>query len=365
MPMSHNAKMPGLSASAIAATWLDHQLVAVLANVRQRLRKHVIQTSLGTAFVSGICAFSLSSLGSIGAWQISGAIGASMLAVAASVMSAAALYPVLRQRERWLLRAVSTITHDNVDLLSVLGKLTELRSGETAGHNLRVTVSTLLFAEALKLPPEEVLRTVKGALLHDVGKLAVPDRILGSPGRLTPDERKEMAKHVRYGLEIISQSQVLQDAAPVVSAHHERYDGTGYPSGLKGEAIPHEARLFALVDVFDALTSSRVYKPAYGVDEALAMMATGRGSHFDPALFDRFVELAPDFAQGLPQDEATLAVLLMDRILPYFELFVLKRAMPASSYAEQAPRTNRVAREAACMPAAMIAPPTPAARGKP
>jgi HD-GYP domain-containing protein (c-di-GMP phosphodiesterase class II) len=360
--MSHNAKLPGLSPSAIASSWLDHNLVAVLANFRQRLRKHVIQTSLGTAFVSGIGAFSLSSLGSsIGAWQLSGAINASVLAVAASVMSAAALYPVLRQRERWLHRAVSTITHDNIDLLSVLGKLTELRSGETAGHNLRVTISTLLFAEALKLPPDEIVRTVKGALLHDVGKLAVPDRILGSPARLTPDERTEMAKHVHYGLDIIAQSQVLRDAAPVVGAHHEHYDGTGYPSGLKGEAIPHEARLFALVDVFDALTSARVYKPAYGVEEALATMAAGRGSHFDPALFDRFAELAPDFARRLPHDESALATLLMDRLLPYFEVFVLKRAMPTYPDASQASRANQVLQGAARMLAAMTAPQKPAA----
>lgn len=343
--MSHNARLPGLSPSAIASSWLDHQLVAVLTNFHQRLRRHVIQTSLGTVLVSGAAAFSFSYLGSdVGVGQLSGAINAGMLAAAASLLSAAVLYPVLRQREHWLHRAVSTITHDNIDLLSVLGKLTELRSGETAGHNLRVTLSALLFAESLALPPDEIVRTVKGALLHDVGKLAVPDRILGSPARLTPDEHTEMAKHVRYGLEIIGQSQVLRDAAPVVGAHHERYDGTGYPSGLKGEAIPREARLFALVDVFDALTSSRVYKPAYGVEEALAMMTTGRGSHFDPTLFDRFVELAPDFARGLPQDESALATLLMDRLLPYFELFVLERAMPKSPFAGQASWANLVFR---------------------
>ena len=350
MPMSHNARPPAVSPSAIASSWLDHQLVAVLANFRLRLRKHVIQTSLGTACLSGIAAFSLSSMGSgSSAWQMTGAVHAGLLAVVASVMSAAALYPVLRQRDRWLHRAVSTITHDNIDLLSVLGKLTELRSGETAGQNLRVTIATLLFAESLKLPPDAIVRTVKGALLHDVGKLAVPDRILGSPARLTPDEHTEMAKHVRYGLEIIAQSQALRDTAPVVGAHHERYDGTGYPSGLKGEAIPHEARLFALVDVFDALTSSRVYKPAYSVEEALAMMAAGRGSHFDPDLFDRFVQVAPDFALRLPRDETALAVLLMERLLPYFEFFVLESAMPATT----------------CMSAAMTIQPPPAGGGNP
>lgn len=364
--MSSTTQRADHSPSAIASIWLNQQLVAVLANVRQRLRKHVMLTSLGTAVMTGIGAFFFSSLGStIGTWQMPGVLHATMVAVAASVMSAAALYPVLRQQERWLLRAVSTITHDNIDLLSVLGKLTELRSGETAGHNLRVTLSTLLFAEALKLPPGEVLRTVKGALLHDVGKLAVPDRILGSPGRLTPEEHSEMAKHVRYGLEIIAQSQALQDAVPVVGAHHEHYDGTGYPSGLKGEAIPREARLFALVDVFDALTSSRVYKPACGVEEALATMAAGRGSHFDPALFDRFVTQAPDIARCLPQDEAALTMLLMDRLLPYFELFVLTRAMPGSRRTGQASGTGRVSREAASIPAAVTVPPTPAGRATP
>lgn len=363
--MSLNTRQPGLSPSAIASSWLDHQLVAVAASFRQRLRKHVILTSSGAALISGIGAFSVAAMGnSVGAWQMAGTVNAALLAVAASIVTSAALYPALRQRERWLHRAVSTITHDNIDLLSVLGKLTELRSGETSGHNLRVTILTLLFAEAMKLPPDAVVHTVKGALLHDVGKLAIPDQILGSPARLTPDQRTEMAKHVRYGLEIIAQSQTLRDAAPVLSAHHERYDGTGYPSGLKGEAIPSEARLFALVDVFDALTSSRVYKPAYSVDEALEIMSADRGSHFDPDLFDRFIELAPAFAQRLPLDEAGLAVLLMDLILPYFEILVLERAMPAYHDTRQAPRANLVSDRAACVPVATPAQPTQAAKSK-
>jgi HD-GYP domain-containing protein (c-di-GMP phosphodiesterase class II) len=359
--MSPIAERPGLSPSAIASSWLDHQLVSVLSNVRQRLRMHVFLTSSGTALISGIGAFSISAMGSsIGTWHTPGAVNATVLAVAASIMTAAALYPVLHQRERWLHRAISTITHDNIDLLSVLGKVTELRNGETAGHNLRVTLYTLLFAEALDLPPEEIVRSVKGALLHDVGKLAVPDRILGKPGPLALDERAEMAKHVRYGLEIIWQSHVLQDAAPVVGAHHEHYDGQGYPLGLKGEAIPREARLFALVDVFDALTSSRVYKAAFSVEEALTTMAAGRGTHFDPTLFDRFVAHAPDLARSLPKDEPALAALLMERLLPYFELFVLGRAMLASPDAWQAFEANQVSRDAACMPTATAAQPTPA-----
>jgi len=301
--------------------------------------------------MAGVGAFSFSVQGSsIGAWQTPGTITTTMLAVAASAMGAAALYPVLHQRERWLLRAISTISHDNIDLLLVLSKLTELRNGETAGHSLRVTIYTLLFAEALGLPPERIAKIAKGALLHDVGKLAVPDNILNKPEVLTPDEFAEMTKHVHYGLEIIAQSVILQDAAPVVAAHHERYEGAGYPFGLAGEAIPYEARLFALVDVFDALTSTRVYKPAFSIEEALATMAEGRGSQFDPALFDRFVELAPDFARQLPQDEPALAARLMDQLIPYFKLFVLERTIAASPDAERVWGANQVFRQASsCM----------------
>jgi putative nucleotidyltransferase with HDIG domain len=271
--------------------------------------------------MAGVGVFAFAAPG-VGAAGHLGAIDAAGLAVTVSIITAAALYAVLRQREDWLLRAASTISHDNIDVLSLLGKLTELRDGETAGHNLRVTTYTLLFAEALGLPPKEIVRATKGALMHDVGKLAVSDRILGKPGPLTPEERVEMAEHVRFGLEIVGQSHILQEAASVVGNHHERYDGKGYPLGLSGEAIPREARLFALVDVFDALTSSRVYKPAFGIEAALATMASGRGSHFDPALFDRFKEMAPELAWRLPRDEAALTALLMDRLLPYLERVV-------------------------------------------
>lgn len=316
--MSIKANPAAVSPTLVATTWLNRQLGSVIARVHRRLHRRMMLTSSAIAALPGLGVFACSSPG-VGAGGHLGAIDAAGLAVAVSTMTAAALYAVLRQREDWLLRAASTISHDNIDVLSLLGKLTELRDGETAGHNLRVTTYTLLFAEALGLPPEEIVRTTKGALLHDVGKLAVPDRILGKPGPLTPEERADMAEHVRFGLEIVSQSQILQEAVTVVGAHHERYDGHGYPLGLRGEAIPREARLFALVDVFDALTAARVYKPAFGIEEALTTMAGGRGSHFDPVLFDRFKEIAPDLARRLPRDEAALTALLMDRLLPYLE----------------------------------------------
>lgn len=319
--MSTQTKHHTVSPTLVATTWLNHQLGSVITKTYQRMHRHLVMTSSAIASMAGVGGLVLSPPEAWGGGQPT-AINAAVLAVSVSIMTAAALYAVLRRSEPWLLQAASTISRDNIDLLALLGKLTELSNGETGGHSIRVTTYTLLFAEALNMSPEEIVRTTKGALLHDIGKLVVPDRILGKPGPLTPEERTEMEKHVVNGLEIVSQSHFLQEAAPVVGSHHERFDGTGYPLGLKGNAIPREGRLFALVDVFDALTSARIYKPALGIDEALATMAAGRGSHFDPVLFDRFQEMAPDLARQLPHDEAALTALLMDRLSPYLDQLV-------------------------------------------
>nr|WP_321290959.1 HD domain-containing phosphohydrolase [uncultured Rhodoferax sp.] len=316
--MSINAKYTGDSPSLVATTWLRHQLVSIIAKFHRRLRKRLMLTSSAIASMTGIGVFALYPPEVSGRGHLA-AIDAAVLTVTVSIMTAAALYAILRQSEPWLHQATSPLSHDNIDLLSLVGKLTELRNGETAGHNLRVTAYTLLFAEAQGLSSQEIVRNTKGALLHDVGKLAISDRILGKPGPLTPEERIEMEKHVGYGLEIVSQAHFLQEAVLVVGAHHERFDGNGYPLGLKGEDIPREARLFALVDVFDALTSARVYKSAVSIEDALATMAGGRGSHFDPSLFDHFREIAPDLARRLPRDEVALTALLMDRLLPHLE----------------------------------------------
>ena len=318
--MSTERRQQGSSPETMAASWLHRRLAAVIDAAHRRSRRRIAALTAAISFTSGGGAFTYFSVA--GAVSAAGAPEAAGLATIVSLLTAAALYPVLRVQNRSLLQAASTISHDNIDLLSVLGKLTELRDGEAAGHNLRVTAYTFFFAEALGLSPDEIVRVAKGALLHDVGKLAVPDRILQKPGPLTSAERAEMDKHVRYGLDIVAQSQVLQEAAPVVAAHHERYDGRGYPFGLKGKAIPHGARLFALVDVFDALTSARPYKPAFSTEEALATMARGRGAHFDPLLFDRFEQLAPSFVQLVPGDEASLTRLLMNRLSPYFDQVV-------------------------------------------
>ena len=224
------------------------------------------------------------------------------------------------------------MTHADIELFSLLGKLTELRGGDTAGHTLRVTVYTMLFAEGLGLPMETVLRAVKGALLHDIGKLVIPDRVICKPGTLTDEEREEMKQHVVRGLEIVDESELLSAAVNVIGFHHERYDGQGYPHRIRGEEIPLEARLFTLVDVFDALTAQRIYKPALTAAEALDMMAEERGSQFDPHLLDRFIEMAPDLGSRVPREEIALKAMLLaqlTRYLDFSEISYLRRRLLA------------------------------------
>lgn len=302
--------------------WLDRQLAPMLASARKRLTTKMVLVSSMLALLSGISSFAYSSMTlDVGLQGITDSLEVASLSIVISLMTAAGLYPALRRREEVLLKNTTTIAHNNIEVLALLGKLVELYDPETNGHNLRVSLYTVMFCEALGLSPDEVVRATKGALLHDIGKVMVPDYILGKPGPLTPEERHKMQTHVRHGMELVAQAEILNEAAPVIAGHHERYDGTGYPRGLKGVEIPLVARIFAIIDVFDALTSRRVYKPAYSVADALATMADQRSLHFDPILFDQFVELAPGFVSLLPRQETALVDMLNKRLLRYFDHF--------------------------------------------
>lgn len=302
--------------------WLDKQLTPFLAKARKRLNAKMVWASSTIAITSGLSTFAYSSLAPTNSLNgVSASLELASLAVAVSFLTAAGLYPALRRREDGLLENASTIAHNNIEILALLGKLVELYDPDTNGHNLRVSLYTVMFCEALDLSPDVLVRATKGALLHDIGKVVIPDQILGKPGQLTPEERQIMQTHVQHGMDLVAQAEILNEATPVVAGHHERYDGTGYPFGLKGADIPFEARLFAIIDVFDALTSRRVYKPAYSVAEALATMADRRGLHFDPILLDRFVELAPRFFSILPRQNTALLRMLKERLLKYLDHF--------------------------------------------
>lgn len=229
-----------------------------------------------------------------------------------------ALYPVIIALNRDADRLTHNLRASNIDLLRVLGSAIAKRDSDTDRHNYRVTLYALALARRLGLTEREILALMAGAFLHDVGKIGISDTILLKPGRLTAEEFALMKTHVALGLEIIGEVRWLALARDVVGGHHERYDGSGYPQGLAGEAIPFNARLFAIVDVFDALTSARPYKTPMPLDQALALMRAERGSHFDPALLDTFIELAPLLYQRYHQaDSPRLKRLLADATLRY------------------------------------------------
>jgi putative two-component system response regulator len=193
----------------------------------------------------------------------------------------------------------------------------EFRNQETGEHIVRMSLYCALLARLAGLDNDSAEMIRIAAPMHDVGKIGIPDRILLKPGRLTEDERRVMEAHTEMGYRILAGSDVeLLDLAAVMAlTHHERIDGTGYPGQLAGEAIPIEGRICAVADVFDALTSDRVYRQAFQPDEARTMMLEGRGTQFDPDLLDLFFARFDDVlairrAAGPGTTDSTLAVAL-------------------------------------------------------
>jgi len=210
------------------------------------------------------------------------------------IVTALAIYPIIGRLLERLSRQTVKLLDSNLEILQVLGGAIAKRDSDTDEHNYRVSVYSVRLAEVINLPRDEIRSLIKGALLHDVGKLAIRDNILLKQGKLTEDEFSIMKTHVEHGLEITNRARWLNDAEPVVGGHHEKYDGAGYPGRLRGEAIPLTARIFAITDVFDALTSRRPYKAPMSFGEAMDILENGRGSHFDPALLDAFCGIARD-----------------------------------------------------------------------
>lgn len=167
----------------------------------------------------------------------------------------------------------------------------ELREEETEGHSRRVTRMTVRLASELGIPQAQLVHIRRGALLHDVGKMHVPDKILLKPSALTDDEWAIMRGHPEFAYRLLSPIAFLRPALEIPRYHHEKWDGTGYPSGLKGDLIPLAARIFAIVDVWDALTSNRVYRPAWNPAQALEYIKGEQGKHFDPEIVAPFVKL--------------------------------------------------------------------------
>lgn len=167
----------------------------------------------------------------------------------------------------------------------------ELREHETAGHSRRVVHATLSLAQALGIEEEELLHLQRGALLHDIGKMGIPDSILLKPGPLSAEEWETMRKHPLYAYEMLGEIPYLTPALSIPLFHHERWDGSGYPRGLYGEAIPLPARIFAVIDVWDALSHRRPYRDAWPHDEMIAYLKAQAGFQFDPQVVEVFLDL--------------------------------------------------------------------------
>ncbi|HEY4824838.1 MAG TPA: HD domain-containing phosphohydrolase, partial [Solirubrobacteraceae bacterium] len=243
-----------------------------------------------------------------------------VLAVAAIVLGwrfgesrRTALEEEIDGRSHELRRALSELEIAQTETVRRLSMAVEFRDEDTGAHIERIGRLSTLLAEQIGMEPEFCEQLSHAAPLHDVGKVAIPDAILLKPGPLTPEERAIVETHAEEGHRLLrgSSSSILEMATIIALSHQEKWDGTGYPRGLTGEAIPIEGRIVAIADVFDALTSDRVYRKAFPVEEAVQMMREQRGRHFDPVLLDAFMEVlessGPDAREKQRTDPTELA----------------------------------------------------------
>lgn len=206
----------------------------------------------------------------------------------------------LADRAAWLAEEVAKATADILarekEAILRLSRAAEYRDPETGAHLLRMSHYSRLIAARLGLPSAEQELILEASPMHDVGKVGIPDAILLKPGRLDEDEYRIMKRHAEIGYEILrdSPAPLLQAAAEIAWSHHEKFDGTGYPRGLRGEAIPLFGRIVAVADVFDALTSERPYKKAWPLERARAFLEEQAGGHFDPAVVSAFLSVWED-----------------------------------------------------------------------
>ncbi len=202
----------------------------------------------------------------------------------------ALLYWMIGRDLRRLQMANETLRNGHKQTLRVLVSAMDIRHKETGDHSDRVMRMSAALARLAGMHGEALRHLTFGALLHDIGKLALPDSILIKPGKLDDDEMAVMRQHPQLGHELLQQVDFLREASDIPYSHHERWDGTGYPQGLRGEAIPLAARIFSVVDVWDALITARVYKPAWPEPDVLDYLRQVAGSQLDPDLVALFLE---------------------------------------------------------------------------
>jgi len=201
------------------------------------------------------------------------------------------LEQVVRARTEMLRQAMEDLEHSYDITLEALGDALDLKDSETEGHSKRVTAYTIALARAMGISPAEIKVIARGAFLHDIGKMAIPDDILRKPAALTSDEQKVMREHCTRGFNILRKIPFLSEAAEIVFSHQEHYDGTRYPTGLRGGEIPIGARIFAVADTLDAITSDRPYRKASSFDAARQEILRCSGTQFDPSVVEVFLKI--------------------------------------------------------------------------
>jgi putative nucleotidyltransferase with HDIG domain len=204
------------------------------------------------------------------------------------------LEQVVRARTEMLRQAMEDLEHSYDVTLEALGDALDLKDSETEGHSKRVTAYTIALARAIGIPPAEIKVIARGAFLHDIGKMAIPDDILRKPGALNAEEQEIMRDHCTRGYQMLRKIPFLSEAAEIVFSHQEHFDGTGYPSGLRGKEIPVGARIFAVADTLDAITSDRPYRKARDFDVAREEILRCSGTQFDPGVVEVFLKIPND-----------------------------------------------------------------------
>jgi putative nucleotidyltransferase with HDIG domain len=213
------------------------------------------------------------------------------------------LEQMVGERTAQLQSALQQTERSYEDTLQALGAAIDLRDSETAGHSQRVCRYSLEIARVMGWSGKDLENLARGAYLHDIGKLGIPDGILLKPGPLTPDERSLMQQHVQIGFDIVKDIPFLADAADIVLMHHERFDGAGYPRRLKGEEILPGARIFPVADTLDAITSDRPYRRASSFESACEVIRSEAGKQFDPEIARVFLSIPPDTWQTIAKNQ--------------------------------------------------------------
>src|SRR6266481_304625 len=209
------------------------------------------------------------------------------------------LEALVTARTEQLRQAVSTLERSYDITLEALGDALDLKDAETEGHSKRVTAYTIAMARAMGLTPDQIRVIARGAFLHDIGKMAIPDAILRKPGALDVDEKAIMQEHCYRGYQMLRKIPFLTEAADIVYSHQEKFDGTGYPRGLKGEQIPLGARIFSVADTLDAITSDRPYRAKQPYSAAREEISRWSGRQFDPEIVDVFLSMTENIWDDL------------------------------------------------------------------